>query len=81
MDRVLKLADKGIILDPSAYAFAFNMTPQDFERSLAYAKHSQWYAGLGLFPNSNTKSTGSVGGRPTMDVTEISESGEMDRNE
>ena len=81
IDRLLKLSDKGIILDPSAYAFAFNMTPQDFERSLAYAKHSRWYAGLGLFPNSNTKSTGSVGGRPTLDVTEISESGEMDRNE
>ena len=79
-ERIMKLADKGIILDPTAYAFAANMRPQDFERSLASAQASQWYAKLGLFPNTNTTS-GGVGGRPTVSDTDISESGEYSRNE
>lgn len=79
-ERLLKLADKGIILDPTAYAFAFNMRPQEFERSIKSALSSKWYAKLGLFPNTNTASMGQVTGRPPVDDAEISDSGEMNRN-
>lgn len=85
VERILKLADKGMILDPTAYAFIVNMRPQEFERSLKSAYVSQWFKNLGLFPNANTTSgnteqnTESTG-RPRLDETEISESGEMNRD-
>ena len=82
-ERIMKLADKGIILDPTAYAFAVNMRPQEFERSLKSSYSSKWFSKLGLFPNANTTSgnqTDNVGGRPTLEDTEISESGESNRN-
>lgn len=69
-ERLMKLADKGIILDTSAYAFAVNMRPQEFERSLNAALNNQWYAKLGLFPNTNTKSTAQIG-RPSLEEDEI----------
>lgn len=78
LDRLLKLADKGMILDPTAYAFAANMRPQEFERALAYAQSSEWYLKLGLFPNANT-TAGSERGRPMVSDTEISDSGEYNR--
>lgn len=79
-ERLMKLADKGIILDSSAYAFALNMRPQEFERSLNLALNTKWYAKLGLFPNTNTKSEGQAG-RPSLDDDEITDSGEYRRNE
>ena len=79
-ERIMKLADKGIILNPTAYAFAVNMKPQVFERALASAQASKWYMNLGLFPNTNTTS-GGEGGRPPVDDLEISDSGERDRNQ
>ena len=82
-DRLMKLSDKGLILDPTAYAFAFNMRPQEFERSLKSSYTSKWFTKLGLFPNANTTSGNSdnSGGRLTVSDTEISDSGEMNRNE
>lgn len=81
-DRLMKLSDKGIILDPSAYAFAANMRPQEFERSLRMAQASKWYLKLGLFPNTNTASGGSdSAGRPAVDDLDISDSGEYNRNQ
>lgn len=82
-DRLMKLADKGIILEPSAYAFAANMKPQDFERSLKSSYASQWFKSLGLFPNANTTSgniSDDTGGRPLSEDTDLSDSGEMNRN-
>lgn len=79
-DRLIKLSDKGIILDPSAYAFAVNMTPQDFERSLASAQANKWYLKLGLFPNTNTASGGETG-RPPVDDIDLSDSGAANRNQ
>lgn len=80
VDRLIKLADKGIILDPSAYAFMANMRPQEFERSLASAQASKWYLKLGLFPNTNTASNGSDG-RPALPSDELSDSAEESRNQ
>ena len=83
-DKIMKLADKGIILDPTAYAFAVDMKPQDFERSIKSSYASKWFTKLGLFPNANTTAgttTENVGGRPLSDDTDLSDSGEMNRNE
>ena len=79
----MKLADKGLILDPSAYAFALDMRPQDFERSLSVAMANRWYGKLGLFPNTNTTagSTDNQAGRPTIDDDLLSDSGERNRDE
>ena len=82
-ERIMKLADKGLILDPSAYAFALDMRPQDFERSLSVAMANRWYGKLGLFPNTNTTagSTDNQAGRPTIDDDLLSDSGERNRDE
>ena len=74
-----------MILDPTAYAFIVNMRPQEFERSLKSAYASKWFKDLGLFPNANTTSgnieqSSEKTGRPRLDETEISESGEMNRD-
>lgn len=80
-DKLMRLADKGIILNPTAYAFALDMRPQEFERSLKSSLATQWYSELGLFPNTNTTAYTSKGGRPMVDDTEISDSGESNRNQ
>lgn len=82
LERLMKLADKGIILDPTAYAFAVDMKPQDFERSVLNTANNKWYMNLGLFPNTNTASTAqSGGGVERYDDTIIEDSTEYNRNE
>ena len=75
----MKLADKGLILDPSAYAFALDMRPQDFERSLEVVISNQWYKKLGLFPNTNTTAGNQVG-RPTVSDDLLTDSGQRNRD-
>ena len=83
-ERLMKLADKGIVLNSSAYASALGMRPQDFEKSLEESIGSNWVkTKLQLLLNTNTtaQTSGKSSGRPTKDDTEISESGEMNRNQ
>lgn len=80
-ERLMKFADKGIVLNQSAYASALGMRPQDFERSLNESYASGWTKKLQLLLNTNTSKDGGTNGRPTKDDTEISESGEASRDE
>lgn len=75
-DRISKLADKGIVLAPSAWASVIGMNPALFENSLMESKASGWTENLQLLLNSNTTAQKSSG-RPTTDFPDDS----TDRNE
>ena len=79
-DRLMKAADKGIVFNPTAYASALGMRPQDFERSLAEGHNGGWLNNLSLLLNANTtKDGGSTGGRDRKDDSELTDSGEESR--
>lgn len=81
-DKVMRLADKGQVLNPSAFAAAAGYQPQDFERMLQESKWSGWSDLWQLPLNNNTQSSSeeSKGGRPQLDSDELSESGELNRD-
>lgn len=79
-DRLMKAADKGIVFNPTAYASALGMRPQDFERSLAEGHNGGWLSNLSLLLNTNTtKDGGKAGGRDRIDDPELTDSGEASR--
>ena len=79
-DRIFKLADKGIVLNSSAYASVLGMTPQDFERSLTEGHSGGWLDKLSLLLNANTMKDGGGGnGRPRSESSTLTESGEASR--
>ena len=73
-DKLLKLADKGIVLAPSIWASTIGMNPVLFENSLMESKASGWTNNLQLLLNSNTTAQS---GRPNTDFPDDS----TDRNE
>lgn len=79
-DRLLKVADKGIVLNSSAYASVLGMRPQDFDRSFEEGHYSDFTNKLTMLLNANTSKDGG-GGRPRLDDTEISDSGAASREE
>lgn len=80
-DRLLKISDKGLVLNSSAYASVIGMAPQDFESSLTEGKYGSLNTKLSLLLNANTTKDGSVGGRPVLDDTKITDSGEGSRQD
>lgn len=79
-ERLMKAADKGVVLSPSAYASALGYQPQDFERMLQESKWTGWSQLWQLPLNANTSSMDSTG-RPKKDAGDLSDSGEMNRDE
>lgn len=79
-ERLLKLSEKGITLGPSAWASAAGYRPQDFERLMEEAKYSDFSSKLMLLMNANTTAQSNKNGRPVKDTSELSESGEMNRD-
>ena len=75
-DKISKLADKGIVLAPSAWASAIGMNPVLFENSLMESNASNWTRNLQLLLNSNTTAQDSKTGRPKTDFPDDS----TDRN-
>lgn len=77
-DKLLKLADKGIVLAPSAWASAIGMNPVLFENSLLESKGTNWTENLQLLLNSNTtaQNKNELVGRPRTDSPDDS----TDRN-
>ena len=65
VDRIFKLADKGIVLAPSAWASAYGIEPQLFEASLMESKNSGWQKNLSLLLNVNTTAQ-NQNGRPNV---------------
>ena len=78
IDTMFKYADKGIVLDSSAWASAMGMNPVLFERSLVASKNTGWTKNLQLLMNANTsKDGGETGGRPALDSVDKSESAQQ----
>lgn len=84
-NRLTKLAEKGMILAPSAWASVIGMEPQNFERSLEESKYSGWadlwQMPINAFTSSQRSSEDSKPGRPRVDDNDITDSGEASRNE
>ena len=80
-ERLMKLADKGVVLNSSAFASAVGMTPQDFDRSLQEGHSGDFINKLSMMLNVNTMKDGASGGRPRSDDSELSDSGEASREE
>lgn len=74
-DKILKLADKGIVLAPSAWASAIGMNPALFENSIMESKGSNWTDNLQLLLNTNTtsQSNNSVGRPRSLDPDDSTE--------
>lgn len=65
-DNLSKLADKGIVLNPSAWASVLGIEPQLFEASLMESKNNGWTNNLQLLLNTNTSSDKTTG-RPVSE--------------
>ncbi len=79
-DRLMKLADKGLVLGPSAWASVMNYAPQDFERLLEESKYTGWIDKVSqMMVNANTQSY-DKGGRPTKDTGDLTDSGQLNRD-
>lgn len=79
-DKMMKMADKGLVLNSSAWASAIGMNPVTFDRMLAESKYTGWidkYSTLML--NANTTAQSNEGGRPRQAGTSLTESGEASR--
>ena len=78
MDNLLKLAERGLVLNESAFASAIGIEPQLFSASLRESKGTNWVQDYTqrLF-NINTSRSEDVG-RPTQDV--VTPSGEYKRD-
>lgn len=79
-DKMMKMADKGLVLNSSAWASAVGMNPVTFDRMLAESKYTGWidkYSTLML--NANTTAQSNEGGRPRQSGTSLTESGEASR--
>jgi len=80
LDRLMKIADKGMVLNPSAFASALGIEPQLFEASLLESKNSGWTDNLQLLLNANTMSKDNLTGRPQIEGS-VNESTERSRNQ
>lgn len=85
-DNLTKMADKGLVPPPAMWASSVNTTPVLFERMLEESKYTGWLDKYSqLMANVNTASfnrtSGNQGGRPKVDDGDLSDSGEMNRNQ
>lgn len=79
-DKMMKMADKGLVLNSSAWASAVGMNPVTFDRMLAESKYTGWIDKYSiLMLNTNTTAQSNEGGRPRQSGTSLTESGEASR--
>lgn len=79
-DKMMKMADKGLVLNSSAWASAVGMNPVTFDRMLAESKYTGWIDEYSqMMMNANTTSQSNEGGRPRQSGTSLTESGEASR--
>ena len=79
-EKMMKMADKGIVLAPSQWASVLGMNPVTFERSLRESKYTGWIEQFSqMMLNVNTSSS-NTGGRPSSDSSELTESAEGSRD-
>ncbi len=64
-DRLMTLADKGVVFNSSVYASAIGMKPQEFDRALMEGHNSDLTKNLSMLLSIHTQSSGDdKGGRP-----------------
>lgn len=79
-DKMMKMADKGLVLNSSAWASAVGMNPVTFDRMLAESKYTGWINKYSqMLMNTYTTSQSNEGGRPRQSGTSLTESGEASR--
>lgn len=80
-DKLMKMADKGLVLNSSAWASAVGMNPVTFDRMLAESKYTGWIDKYSqMMVNANTSSyKDNEGGRERKNATDLTESGEASR--
>lgn len=79
-DKMMKMADKGLVLNSSAWASAIGMNPVTFDRMLAESKYTGWINKYSqMLMNTYTTSQSNEGGRPRQSGTSLTESGEASR--
>lgn len=79
-DKMMKMADKGLVLNSSAWASAVGMNPVTFDRMLAESKYTGWIDRYSqMLMNTYTTSQSNEGGRPRQSGTSLTESGEASR--
>lgn len=79
-DKMMKMADKGLVLNSSAWASAVGMNPVTFDRMLAESKYTGWIDKYSqMLMNTYTTSQSNEGGRPRQSGTSLTESGEASR--
>ena len=80
-DKMMKMADKGLVLNSSAWASVVGMNPVTFDRMLAESKYTGWidkYSQMML--NTNTSSyKDNEGGRERKNDRDLTDSGEASR--
>lgn len=80
-DKMMKMADKGLVLNSSAWASVVGMNPVTFDRMLAESKYTGWidkYSQMLL--NANTSSyKDNEGGRERKNARDLTDSGEASR--
>lgn len=75
-EHMMKLADKGIVMNPSYFASVLGMNPAVFEASLRDSKQSGWLEEYSqMMMNVNTMSMNVNGEKETVDVDEAEEAG------
>ena len=80
-DKMMKMADKGLVLNSSAWASAVGMNPVTFDRMLAESKYTGWIDRYSIMMlNANTSSyKDNEGGRERKNARDLTESGEASR--
>lgn len=81
-DKLMKLADKGLVLNDSAFASAIGMHPVEFKNSLKESKYTGWldeFSQLMLNTNVQSGSSGETG-RPRIEGS-VGDSTEASREE
>ena len=79
-DKLMKMADKGLVLNSSAWASAVGMNPVTFDRMLAESKYTGWIDKYSqMLMNTYTTSQSNEGGRPRSNSTSLTDSGEASR--
>ena len=79
-DKLMKMADKGLVLNSSAWASAVGMNPVTFDRMLAESKYTGWIDKYSqMLMNTYTTSQSNEGGRPRASSTSLTDSGEASR--
>lgn len=83
-ERLIRLADHGVVLGPTAWASAMGYTPMDFERQLNEGMWSdfstKWQPMINTYTRTGSKDSTDEGGRPRESATDLTDSAVRSRD-